>query len=157
MQAAILERPRLDNLVVRAVPTPQPRARRGASAPSRGRAEFFRDTLVVSSGYGSNQKTDNLIPLSDGAGEVAAVGPDVVGLRIGDRVLGCFFPTWAGGAPNAGHFAGSLGGTLNGVASEYRVFRADAVLKTPVHLSDVEASTLPCAALTAWSARGKRC
>jgi NADPH:quinone reductase-like Zn-dependent oxidoreductase len=114
----------------------------------------YRDLLTVKGGYGSRQKFP-LVPLSDGAGVVEAVGPDVRGFAPGDRVIGSFFEGWLAGEPSEAKMRSSLGGALDGVLTEYRIFPANAVVKTPEHLSDVEAAALPCAGLTAWSAVAK--
>jgi NADPH:quinone reductase-like Zn-dependent oxidoreductase len=111
----------------------------------------YRDLLTVKGGYGSRQKFP-LVPCSDGAGVVEAVGDGVRGFAIGDRVVGSFFEGWLGGEPSEARMRSALGGAVDGTLSEYRIFRADAVVKTPVHLTDIEAATLPCAGLTAWSA-----
>jgi len=111
----------------------------------------YRDLLTVKGGYGSRQKFP-LVPASDGAGVVEAVGEGVHGFAVGDRVIGSFFEGWLGGDPSEAKMRSALGGAVDGTLSEYRVFRADAVVKTPAHLTDIEASTLPCAGLTAWSA-----
>ena len=111
----------------------------------------YRDLLTVKGGYGSRQKFP-LIPLSDGAGVVEAVGSDVTQLKRGERVIGSFFEGWLGGDPDETKMHTGLGGALDGVLQEYRVFPAHALVKTPDHLSDAEAASLPCAGLTAWSA-----
>jgi NADPH:quinone reductase-like Zn-dependent oxidoreductase len=111
----------------------------------------YRDLLTVKGGYGARQKFP-LVPCSDGAGVVEAVGDDVRGFAVGDRVIGSFFEGWLGGEPSEVKMRTALGGAVDGTLSQYRVFKANAVVKTPDHLSDVEAATLPCAGLTAWSA-----
>jgi NADPH:quinone reductase-like Zn-dependent oxidoreductase len=111
----------------------------------------YRDLLTVKGGYGSRQKFP-LVPLSDGAGVVHSVGPDVTRLRAGDRVIGSFFEGWLGGEPDETKMHSALGGALDGVLAEYRLFPAHALVKTPEHLTDSEAAALPCAGLTAWSA-----
>jgi NADPH:quinone reductase-like Zn-dependent oxidoreductase len=111
----------------------------------------YRDLLTVKGGYGSRQKFP-LVPCSDGAGVVEAVGEGVRGFAIGDRVIGSFFEGWLGGEPSEAKMRSSLGGAVDGTLTEYRVFPAAAVVKTPAHLSDIEAAALPCAGLTAWSA-----
>src|SRR5215813_3548453 len=111
----------------------------------------YRDLITVKGGYGSRQKFP-LVPLSDGAGVVEAVGVDVRGFKAGDRVIGSFFEGWLSGEPSEAKMRSSLGGALDGVLTEYRIFPAYAVIKTPDHLSDIEAAALPCAGLTAWSA-----
>ena len=111
----------------------------------------YRDLLTVKGGYGSRQKFP-LIPLSDGAGVVEAVGENVTRVKPGDRVIGSFFEGWQGGEPTEQKLHSALGGALDGVLCEYRLFPAHALVKTPDSLSDAEAASLPCAALTAWSA-----
>ncbi len=111
----------------------------------------YRDLLTVKGGYGSRQKFP-LVPLSDGAGVVEAVGDGVTAFARGDRVIGSFFESWTGGEPSEAKMRAALGGAVDGTLSEYRMFPAHALVRTPAHLSDVEAATLPCAGVTAWSA-----
>src|SRR5262245_23256023 len=111
----------------------------------------YRDLLTVKGGYGSRQKFP-LIPLSDGAGIVESVGPGVKMIAPGDRVIGSFFEGWLGGEPSEIKMRTSLGGACDGVLCEFRVWPAAAVVRTPDHLTDAEAASLPCAGLTAWSA-----
>ena len=111
----------------------------------------YRDLLVASGRYPA--KTDSsLIPLSDGAGEVVAVGTGITRFKVGDRVAGTFFQGWSGGAISAEFTARALGGAVDGMLAEYVVLREDGVIHTPDHLSYEEAATLPCAGLTAWNA-----
>lgn len=111
----------------------------------------FRDWLMAQGSYNPRQKLP-LIPVSDGAGEVVAVGPGVTTFKPGDRVLGHFFPLWLAGEPSVEKFGVSMGGPLDGWLCEQRIFPANALAKIPDHLSYAEAAALPCAALTAWSA-----
>jgi NADPH:quinone reductase-like Zn-dependent oxidoreductase len=111
----------------------------------------YRDLLTVKGGYGSRQKFP-LIPLSDGAGVVESVGAGVAAFKPGDRVTGSFFEGWLGGEPSEAKMRSNLGGALDGVLCEYRIWPAAALVRTPDHLTDVEAASLPCAGLTAWSA-----
>lgn len=92
-----------------------------------------------------------VIPVSDGAGEVLAVGAGVTEFAPGDRVCGCFFPRWPDGDRTAAYTRDALGGTVDGVLAEQVVLPADGLVHAPAHLSFEEASTLPCAALTAWN------
>lgn len=111
----------------------------------------YRDLLIITGRYpGITSK--GLVPLSDGAGEVVEVGSGVDRFKSGDRVTGCFFETWLSGPMLPEHYNAAIGGSTPGVLSEYRVFEAAALVATPAHLSDEEAATLPCAALTAWNA-----
>ncbi len=110
----------------------------------------YRDLLTVKGGIGPSVKP-GLIPLSDGAGEVAEVGPGVNRVRAGDRVIGIFTPSWISGRPGPG--MESLGGGMtDGMLREYAVIHENAVVPVPEHLSNEEAATLPCAAVTAWNA-----
>ena len=111
----------------------------------------YRDLITVKGGYGSRQKFP-LIPVSDGAGVVEGIGSNVRGFAPGDRVIGSFFEGWIGGEPSEAKMRSALGGAVDGVLAEYRVFPASALVRTPEHLSDIEAAALPCAGLTAWSA-----
>jgi NADPH:quinone reductase-like Zn-dependent oxidoreductase len=97
-----------------------------------------RDLLTVKGGYGSRQKFP-LIPVSDGAGVVEAVGSGVREIAPSDRVVGGFFETWIGGEPSAAKMHGALGGAVDGVLAEYRVFPSQALVRTPDHLTDAEA------------------
>ena len=91
------------------------------------------------------------IPNSDGAGEVVEVGADVTRVAVGDRVCGIFFQTWRDGDITPGDMDHALGGTAEGMLAEYRVLHENGLVATPAHMSDVEAATLPCAAVTAWN------
>lgn len=93
-----------------------------------------------------------LIPCSDGAGEVIAVGSAVTSVKPGDRVAGCFFQNWPSGNMSAEVMASALGGPRHGMLTEVAVLREAGVVKVPDQLSYAEAATLPCAALTAWHA-----
>jgi NADPH:quinone reductase-like Zn-dependent oxidoreductase len=107
----------------------------------------YRDLIVA-----GQPPRPGLVPLSDGAGEVAEVAPDVRDLRAGDRVAGGFFADWASGPARHANLASALGGDLDGVLSETAVFPASAVAKIPGVLTFAEAATFPCAAVTAWHA-----
>jgi NADPH:quinone reductase-like Zn-dependent oxidoreductase len=111
----------------------------------------FRDLLVVRGHYSRNLPLP-LIPLSDGAGEVVAIGPGVTRVQPGDRVAAAFMTGWIDGLPSEEKGRSALGGAIDGVLAESRVFPQEALVKFPDHLSYEEASTLPCAAVTAWHA-----
>jgi NADPH:quinone reductase-like Zn-dependent oxidoreductase len=111
----------------------------------------FRDLGIVRGTYRVPVK-ENIIPLSDGAGEVVAVGPGVVRVKVGDRVAGCFFQRWFGGESTAEVHASALGGGVDGMLADYAVLEEDGVVKIPSHLSLEEGATLPCAGVTAWHA-----
>lgn len=111
----------------------------------------FRDLAICLGRYRMPTKP-NLIPLSDGAGEVVEIGPGATRVKVGDRVAGCFFQRWPGGQAAPDTQASALGGSLDGMLAEYVVLEEDGVVQVPGHLSLEEAATLPCAALTAWHA-----
>ena len=92
------------------------------------------------------------VPCSDGAGEIAATGPDVADWQEGDRVVAPFMPTWLEGGYTQAHAAKALGGAVDGLLREFAVLPASALLRVPDYLSLEEAATLPCAAVTAWDA-----
>jgi NADPH:quinone reductase-like Zn-dependent oxidoreductase len=111
----------------------------------------FRDLGIVRGTYRMPVR-DNIVPLSDGAGEVVEVGAGVTRVKIGDKVAGCFFQRWSGGEPSPDVQASALGGSIDGMLAEYVVLEEEGVGKIPGHLSVEEGATLPCAALTAWHA-----
>src|SRR4029077_15167982 len=102
--------------------------------------------------YGRGPTKLGVVPISDGAGEVAAIGEGVTRVRIGDRIAGCFYPRWFGGPIKPDYLTDRLGANLDGVLAEYAVFNEEAVVLLPGHLSFEEAATFPCAAVTAWVA-----
>ncbi len=97
-----------------------------------------------------------LIPLSDGMGEVVECGESVTRFQPGDRVCPMFFPRWISGKAEAGVYEHALGGTEDGVLREYMTVHENAASAIPGHLTDAQAATLPCAALTAWTALSNR-
>lgn len=111
----------------------------------------YRD-LIIAQGRHPGISTKDLIPLSDGAGEVLAVGPGVTRFKPGDRAAANFFQTWEAGAKKPEDNASALGGGIDGMLAEKVVLRAGGLVKLPAHLSYEEAATLPCAGLTAWNA-----
>jgi NADPH:quinone reductase-like Zn-dependent oxidoreductase len=111
----------------------------------------FRDLGIVRGTY-RVPVPDNIVPLSDGAGEVVEVGAGVRRVKVGDKVAGCFFQRWSGGEPVPDVHATALGGGIDGMLAEYVVLEEDGVVKIPAHLSVEEGATLPCAAVTVWHA-----
>lgn len=110
----------------------------------------YRDLLTV---QGMGGVTDlPLVPFSDGAAEVEAVGEGVTRVKVGDRVCPLFFPTWLDGPVSVENISVALGGTHPGVLQEYMVLNEAGVTPVPNNLNDLEAATLPCAGLTAWRA-----
>lgn len=109
----------------------------------------YRDLMTVQHGASRNLPLP-LVPLSDGAGEVVAVGDGVTRVAVGDRVMGIFMQNWLDGGAAKAHANSALGGTLNGMLAEYVVLHENGVVPIPAYLSYQEAATLPCAAVTAW-------
>jgi len=110
----------------------------------------YRD-LMVARGDSGVPGLD-IVPASDGAGEVVETGADVTRFRVGDRVIGAFFPDWHEGGPEPAKVARALGGSADGVLAEEVVMDENAWAAMPAHLDFVEAATIPCAAVTAWHA-----
>ncbi len=110
----------------------------------------FRELLVLRGQYVLPVKPD-VVPVSDGAGEVVAVGAGVQRVRPGDRVAATLFPGWQDG-PFRVAYLPQLGGSLDGMLTELAVLPEAALVPIPGHLSYAEAATLPCAAVTAWNA-----
>ncbi len=110
----------------------------------------YRDIIAWKNLAGRN--VDGRVPASDGAGEIIACGDEVTLWRVGDRVAGCFFQTWQSGRFEMRHHKNDLGGTLDGMLQETVCFPETGVVRIPNHLDYEQASTLPCAALTAWYA-----
>lgn len=111
----------------------------------------YRDLLTVEGKYNPKQKLP-LIPCSDGAGEVVAVGEGVARVRPGDRVCGIFAQRWIAGEPSRDKLRSTLGGPFDGMLAELVVLHEEGVVVVPPHLTWEEAATLPCAGVTAWSA-----
>jgi NADPH:quinone reductase-like Zn-dependent oxidoreductase len=111
----------------------------------------FRDLGIVRGTYRMPVR-ENLIPLSDGAGEVIEIGPGVTRVKVDDRVAGCFFQRWVGGEAPPDVHASALGGGIDGMLAEYAVLEEDGIVKIPAHLSLEEGATLPCAGVTVWNA-----
>jgi NADPH:quinone reductase-like Zn-dependent oxidoreductase len=150
MKAFLLKSFGIDGLSLEDVPDPQPGPGQ-VLVKMRAWSLNYRDLLIVRGIYAPNLKLPFQI-LSDGVGEIAAVGAGVTRVRPGDRVAGIFMQAWREGEPSQEKSASALGGAIPGVAAEYVVFDSEGVVKVPSHLSDEEAATLPCAAVTAWHA-----
>jgi NADPH:quinone reductase-like Zn-dependent oxidoreductase len=109
----------------------------------------YRDLRVLA---GAGKRKAPVVPASDGAGEVVAVGSDVTRVAVGDRVAGAFFPTWLRGGLQEEHHQRALGGSIDGMLAEEVVLAETAWVKLPAYLSFEQAATLPCAGVTAWHA-----
>lgn len=112
----------------------------------------YRDLLVPNRGYGSYTGNLPLIPLSDGVGEVVEVGAGVTRAKVGDRACPCFQQGWIAGEPDLDRITKTMGGPVDGTMADLICLPEYGIVKVPQYLSDIEAATLPCAALTAWSA-----
>jgi NADPH:quinone reductase-like Zn-dependent oxidoreductase len=108
-----------------------------------------RDLYVLQGVYGGD--ASGRVPVSDGAGEVVALGSGVQRFKVGDRVATTFFEGWNDGPPTPAAIARARGGGAPGVLAERIVTHEDGLVRVPDHLSFEEAATLPCAAVTAWN------
>jgi NADPH:quinone reductase-like Zn-dependent oxidoreductase len=146
-----------DHLALTTAPIPDP-APGEILVKVAGASLNYRDKLVIETGMGIPLDFP-FVPLSDMAGTVQAVGAGVTRFRPGARVISTFSPGWIDGL-NAGTARRppykTLGGFYPGVLSEYVAFPEDWLSATPASLDDAQASTLPCAALTAWFALVER-
>lgn len=115
----------------------------------------YRDWLMINGQYNPKQPLP-LIPLSDGVGIVEAIGADVDSVAVGDRVAGIFAQNWLAGEPDQSVLLHTVGGPIDGMLAERVILNASGVVPVPAHLTDEEAATLPCAAVTAWSALFER-
>lgn len=109
----------------------------------------YRDLAVARA---AKKRAKRIVPVSDGAGDVIAVGARVTRVAVGDRVAAAFFPSWTTGPLSESHHANALGGSIDGVLAEEVVLPESAWVKIPAHFSFEQASTLPCAGVTAWHA-----
>lgn len=112
----------------------------------------YRDLITVEGRYARSAPKPDLIPLSDGAGEVVAVGAGVTRVRPGDRVAGTFMQRWSGGEADDQALNSAMGGAIDGMLTELAVLEEGGVVHLPAHMTFEEGATLPCAAVTAWHA-----
>lgn len=115
----------------------------------------YRDLGMLQGGYLRNDKVKTdppLVPLSDGAGEVVAIGDSVRRFKIGDRVASCFLQDWISGELSEAYLSSALGGAIDGVLAERVAFHEQGLVAIPQNLNFQQAATLPCAAVTAWHA-----
>ena len=139
----------IDALTAATLATPQP-GPRDIVVRVRAVALNYRDLLHVL-GY-VDQDRWPLVPCSDGAGDVVAVGPGVTRFAPGDKVAGTFFGRWNAGNISPAVMESALGGRQPGMLAEHAVLSEEGAVAMPVGWSYAQASTLPCAALTAWHA-----
>ena len=112
----------------------------------------YRDQLIPLGQYMGGAVDRNITPLSDGAGEVAAIGAGVTQYKVGDRVAGTFFQNWVSGPPHAGVGPALGAPPAKGMLAEYVTLPEHGVVPVAQSLSFEEAATLPCAGVTAWNA-----
>jgi NADPH:quinone reductase-like Zn-dependent oxidoreductase len=111
----------------------------------------FRDLMMCKGLYNPKIRLP-YVPVSDGAGEVAAIGPGASRFKPGDRVVASFMPGWVEGPPDDDKARSALGGGGDGLLAEAAILPEQGLLPIPAHLSFEEAATLPCAGVTAWNA-----
>ncbi len=151
MKAVVLRKENVSLEGIEQVEIPTPAAGENEVLIRIGSASLnYRDYLIVTNNYSTAALEDDLVLLSDAAGEVVAVGDQVGRFKVGDRVAGTFFQVWKDG-PMRKH-PPCLGLPLPGVLAEYVALHEDGVVRIPDSLSFEQASTLPCAAVTAWNA-----
>jgi NADPH:quinone reductase-like Zn-dependent oxidoreductase len=138
----------IDSLELRNVPVPAPGPGQ-ALVRLKAATLNFRDLLVLAGKLPELAQSSSYVPLSCGAGEVTALGDGVSRVAVGDRVSPLFSQVWLSGRTPA---PAMLGGTTDGVASQFAVFDAQGLVILPDTLGDMEAASLPCAGLTAWNA-----
>jgi len=130
-------------------PDPQPGAKE-IVVRVRAASLNYRDRMILSGHYFRGPVDHDLIPLSDGAGEVVSVGSGVSRFKAGDRVAGTFFQVWNDGSPSG--LLPTLGGPLDGMLADHVALHEDGAVAVPKGFSFEEAATLPCAGVTAWHA-----
>ena len=139
----------IEKLSVREAPLPEPGPNQ-ILVRVRATSLNRRDTMILNGTYPLTPHAD-IVPLSDGAGEVVAVGDGVTRFAVGDRVTGSYFARWIDGRMHPG-VVDQLGCTLDGMLSEYALLDEQWGARLPEHLTWREAATFTCAGLTAWSA-----
>ncbi len=132
-------------------PDPQPGAK-DILVRMRAASLNYRDQVIVQNKYMNLTMERDTVPLSDGAGEVIAVGEEVTRFKVGDRVIGTFNRGWYGGSYEDDRYEQLGQPGVEGVLAEKVVLNQDDAVSVPAFLSYEEAACLPCAALTAWSA-----
>ncbi len=143
----------IDHLQQHEAPIPEPKTGEVVIEVHSGSLNY-RDLKVVQGTYNPTLPLPR-IPLSDGAGVIHSVGEGVTAFKPGDRVAAIFMQNWIDGPPSYAKYQGALGGDIDGMASQYVALSANGVVPIPEYLSFAEAATLPCAAVTAWTALEK--
>jgi len=139
-----------DKLDQDTLPDPEPGPGEVVVAPKAWSINY-RDFVVASGKYMGGPLTRPGVPLSDGAGEVVAVGQGVTSVKVGDKVQSSFFPEWVEGPPRRGGPA--LGdGHVAGMLAELVALPATGVVPIAETLDFSQAACMPCAGVTAWNA-----
>jgi len=138
--------PRALTLIDEAIPTPGPGE---VLVRMKAASINYRDLGIIGGVY---PEKPGVVPFSDGAGIVEAVGAGVTSVKPGDAVASCFYPHWESGPATSANHRASLGCEVDGVLAELAIVPASGLVPKPASLSFAEAATLPCAGLTAWSA-----
>jgi NADPH:quinone reductase-like Zn-dependent oxidoreductase len=149
MQTYILQTPgSLDHLILQRRERPQPEPHE-IVIRIRAMSVNKRDLFILAGTYPLSAKP-GIIPLSDGAGEVVAIGDRVTRFKVGDRATGIYFPRWRSGPLEPDQFD-QTGCTLDGMLTEYACLDEQSAVHVPDHLTWDEAATLTCAGVTAWN------
>lgn len=149
MKAWMLKDLGLDKLEPGDVPTPVPLP--GELLVKVGAVSLnYRDKAIIDGIYEPHLVPKDLIPVSDAAGTVVAVGEGVTRFKVGERVNSHLYSRWIDGAPGPDEPAYCLGMPLPGGLAEFMIIHEDSAVRAPGGMNDQEASTLPIAALTAW-------
>jgi NADPH:quinone reductase-like Zn-dependent oxidoreductase len=140
----------IDGLEV--VNLPEPRAARGEVVVAvRACSLNYRDLGIIRGGYYRNDKQP-VIPLSDMAGEIVALGEGVERWKVGDRVMASFVRDWITGPPDDAVLRTGFGGGIDGFLCERAAVPAHCLVSVPAAMSFAQAATLPCAGVTVWHA-----
>src|ERR1700722_8113947 len=138
---------------LRAADRPQPTAApRQILVRMQAASLNYRDLMIAKGQYGGGPVRANVIPLSDGVGEVVSIGSDVTRFRVGDRVAGTFFRDWSDGPPGNSPRVALGAPPADGALAEYAVFDEQDAIAVPSHLTAEAAATLPCPGVKDWRA-----
>lgn len=140
----------IEGLKIETAAPPQP-ARGQVLVAMKAASLNYRDLMILGGQYPGMDATP-VVPLSDGTGEVIAIGEGVSRFAVGDRVAGIFLQSWAGGTITDADIGSALGGGIDGVLAEQCLFSEQGLVAIPDHLTYEQAATLPCAGVTAWNA-----
>jgi NADPH:quinone reductase-like Zn-dependent oxidoreductase len=143
----------LDGLSVRPQPLPKPGP--GQVVVRVRAASLNRRDLMLLEGTYPLPAVPDVVPLSDGAGEVSAVGAGVTRVTVGDRVTSTYYLHWTDGPQRLAHVREQYGASHDGWLARYVVLEADSVVRVPDHLTDPEAASLTCGGVVAWAALTK--